>query len=67
MDEIKAMDVLGWASPAGLAAKTHAPPNGDETIHGEPRIGELLQAFPTIPATVIAERMGWDRSITALR
>jgi transposase len=32
----------------------------------EPRIRELLQAFPTMPATVIAERVGWDRSIRVL-
>jgi len=33
----------------------------------EPRIRELLQAYPTMPATVIAERIGWDRSVTVLR
>jgi hypothetical protein len=27
----------------------------------EPRIRELLRAYPTMPATVIAERIGWDR------
>ena len=27
----------------------------------EPRIRELLRAFPTMPATVIAERIGWAR------
>jgi transposase len=32
----------------------------------EPRIRELLQAFPTMPATVIAERIGWSRSIRTL-
>jgi len=30
----------------------------------EPRIRELLQAWPTMPATVIAERIGWTRSLT---
>jgi hypothetical protein len=30
----------------------------------EPRIRELLQAFPTMPATVIAERVGWMRGST---
>src|SRR5919198_246915 len=29
----------------------------------EPRIRELLQAYPRMPATVIAERIGWTRSI----
>jgi transposase len=33
----------------------------------EPRIRELLQAFPSMPATVIAERIGWSRSMTVLR
>jgi transposase len=33
----------------------------------EPRIRELLQACPTMPATVIAERIGWDRSVRVLR
>lgn len=32
----------------------------------EPRIRELLQQFPTMPATVIAERIGWDHSIRVL-
>jgi hypothetical protein len=27
----------------------------------------LLQAYPTMPATVIAERIGWTRSIRVLR
>jgi transposase len=33
----------------------------------EPRIRELLAAWPTMPATVIAERLGWDRSLTVLK
>jgi transposase len=33
----------------------------------EPRIRELLQAFPAMPATVIAERIGWTRSMTVLK
>ena len=32
----------------------------------EPRIRELLRAYPRMPATVIAERIGWDRSIRVL-
>ncbi|QHG85474.1 IS21 family transposase (plasmid) [Rhodococcus rhodochrous] len=32
----------------------------------EPRIRELLQQFPTMPATVIAERIGWEHSIRVL-
>jgi transposase len=33
----------------------------------EPRIRELLQVWPTMPATVIAERIGWTRGITVLK
>ena len=33
----------------------------------EPRIRELLTAWPTMPATVIAERIGWTRGITVLK
>jgi transposase len=32
-----------------------------------PRIHELLKATPTMPATVIAERIGWERGITILK
>lgn len=32
----------------------------------EPRIRELLAAFPRMPATVIAERIGWSYSIRTL-
>jgi hypothetical protein len=33
----------------------------------EPAIREQLRLCPTMPATVVAERIGWDRSITVLR
>jgi transposase len=33
----------------------------------EPRIRELLQVWPTMPATVIAERIGWTRGLTVLK
>jgi transposase len=33
----------------------------------EPRIRGLLKEFPLMPATVIAERIGWDRSLTVLK
>ena len=32
----------------------------------EPRIRELLAAWPTMPATVVAERIGWSSSIRTL-
>jgi transposase len=32
----------------------------------EPRIRELLKVYPQMPATVIAERIGWTRSVRVL-
>ena len=39
-------------------------PAGSIVDEVEPRIRELLRAFPTMPATVIAERVGWTRGLT---
>lgn len=50
-----------------------APPKYERALKGsivdpvEPAIRELLQAHPRMPATVIAERVGWDRSLTVLK
>jgi transposase len=41
-------------------------PSGSIVDEVEPRIRELLAAWPTMPATVIAERIGWSRSIRVL-
>ena len=52
------------------ALASDAPPKYERRSVGssvdvfEPRIPELLQAFPTMPATVIAERVGWTRGKT---
>src|SRR5690242_19281959 len=54
------------------ALASDAPPKYQRTPTGsvvdgvEPRIRELLMAYPTMPATVIAERIGWTRSIRVL-
>ena len=42
-------------------------PQGSMVDGVEPRIRELLAAWPQMPATVIAERLGWDRSLTVLK
>jgi transposase len=42
-------------------------PRGSVVDPVEPRIRELLQAWPTMPATVIAERIGWTRGLTVLK
>jgi transposase len=41
-------------------------PRGSVVDAVEPRIRELLQACPTMPATVIAERIAWPYSIRTL-
>jgi transposase len=41
-------------------------PMGSVADAFEPRIRELLAAFPTMPCTVIAERIGWPYSIRTL-
>lgn len=43
---------------SGVAPKYERRPVGSIMDEVEPRIRELLQAFPTMPATVIAERIG---------
>jgi transposase len=54
------------------ALASDGPPRYERTRAGsvvdaaEPRIRELLRAYPRMPATVIAERIGWDRSIRVL-
>jgi transposase len=55
------------------ALRSEAPPRYERERKGsivdavEPEILGLLREFPKMPATVIAERVGWDRSITVLR
>jgi transposase len=41
-------------------------PKGSIVDAVEPQIRELLRAYPTMSATVIAERIGWTRSIRVL-
>src|SRR5215469_8628635 len=47
--------------------KYQRPAKGSIVDAAEPRIRELLKAYPTMPATVIAERIGWERSVRVLR
>ena len=42
-------------------------PGGSLVDAVEPRIRELLAVTPTMPATVVAERLGWEHSIRILR
>jgi transposase len=47
--------------------KYERPARGSAVDAVEPQVRELLQGCPTMPATVIAERIGWDRSLTVLK
>jgi transposase len=49
------------------APKYVRPARGSVVDAVDPQIRELLQGCPTMPATVIAERVGWTRSITVLK
>jgi transposase len=46
--------------------KYERPAKGSVADAFEPRIRELLRAYPSMPATVIGERIGWPRSIRTL-
>lgn len=49
------------------APKYERKPAGSIVDAVEPQIRALLQATPRMPATVIAERIGWTRGITVLK
>ena len=55
------------------ALASDEPPRYRRALRGsvvdavEPRIRELLESWPDMPATVIAERIGWTRSVRVLR
>ncbi len=44
-----------------------APPKGSLADAFEPEIRKLLAEYPTMPATVIAERIAWPHSMTVLK
>ena len=54
------------------AVRSEGPPRYERAALGsvadafEPRIRELLRAFPQMPSTVIAERIGWPHSVRTL-
>lgn len=66
--------VLGVSRNTVRAAlASDAPPKYRRALAGsvvdevEPRIRELLKAYPSMPATVIAERIGWTRGMTVFK
>jgi transposase len=66
----RVMGVPGNTVRAAVASdgppKYERPRAGSVVDVVEPRIRELLRAYPAMPATVIAERIGWERSIRVL-
>jgi transposase len=74
------MPILAIARAMGLSRNTvkralvaDGPPRYQRPGRGsivdavEPQIRELLRVWPSMPATVVAERIGWQRSIRVLR
>jgi transposase len=51
---------------ADAPPKYERAPVGSVVDEVDPKIRELLQGCPTMPATVIAERIGWTRGMTVL-
>lgn len=47
--------------------KYERSPKGSLVDRVEPRVRALLAEFPRMPATVVAERIGWEHSITILK
>jgi hypothetical protein len=64
--------LMGCSQTVKAALASDEPPMYVRTRSGslvdayKPRIRELLTAFPRMPATVIAERVGWLYSIRTL-
>jgi transposase len=52
---------------AGAPPQYRRPAKGSIVDAVEPQIRQLLAQCPTMPATVIAERIGWTRSMTVLK
>lgn len=74
------MSIKGIARHLGIARNTvrravasddppkyRRAPKGSIVDPVEPAIRELLAEFPRMPATVIAERIGWERSLSVLK
>ena len=47
--------------------KYERPSKGSLADTVEPQVRQLLAEWPTMPATVIAERVGWTHSLTVLK
>lgn len=62
-----ARDTVANALAADHPPKYERPAVASRISEAEPRIRAMLSAYPTMPATVIAERIGWTGSISWFR
>lgn len=62
-----ARNTVRAALRAEAPPKRERGPRGSVVDAAEPRIRALLAQWPTMPATVIAERIGWQYSLTTLK
>ena len=62
-----ARNTVRAALAADVPPKYERKPVGSMLDAVEPQIRALLREFPQMPATVIAERLAWDRSSSVLR
>ena len=62
-----ARDTVARAVARAAATAVRAGTGGVAFDAYEPRVRELLKDFPAMPATVIAERVGWDGSTSWFR
>jgi transposase len=58
-----ARNTVRWAIAAAEPPRYERAEKGSIVDEVEPRIRELLKDWRTMPATVIAERIGWTRSL----
>jgi len=62
-----ARNTVRAALASEVPPKYERAPAGSKVDAFEPRIRSLLREFPDMPATVIAERVGWEHSASVLR
>ena len=62
-----ARNTVRSALAADRPPRYERPPKGSLVDAVEPQIRALLKEFPRMPATVIAQRIGWSHSITILK
>lgn len=77
---VEGMAISAISRELGIARNTvkkalasDRPPKYERPVRGslvdavEPRVRELLASCPSMPATVIAQRIGWEHSLTILK